>query len=230
MNKQNQIFDRTYGLDEHDDTLSGIAEFFGQHSDWHPLFQSLSASPTVPAMKHLDVDNGNFVEFHADSTPWKELQAIPSGEDDKQVIATFLDSMQQALTAMPSTADESPVTDADLPFVEEGRRMLAVTRFQVVRNHQQSLFETCWKELTTLSRNDVTDTGSLIILPELRKDESDDDWDNFLQSFCSSRVHKPLVWLGVDDFFEIATIQRSNTPAVRLLHKLSDIPDLKDRP
>lgn len=233
INKQNQIFDRTYGRDEQDDTvaLESMGDFFEKHVDWKPLFRSLSASSSVPAMTHLDAaaaDEDDF-EFHVESTPWKELEAIPSDEDDKKVIASFLDSMQQALIDMPNTHDESPLADADLPFVEEGRRMLACTRFQVVRNHQyESLFETCWNELTTLSRNDVVDTGSLIILPELLNES--DDWDNFLQSFCSSRVQQPLEWLGVDDCFEIATIQRSSTPAVRLLHKLSDIPDLSARP
>jgi len=228
-----------------DETMS---DFFLTHHDWQPLFRSLCADSSVPAMSFFlagseqTKDDEVLDLTKATSTkagPWNQLEAVPSDQEDKKVVADLLDGMQTTWLELMDNDDE-------MPFILEGRRLLAVSRFQVVMagaastsqsynsndddaasantsqasTQEDLLFATCWNELAELSRNDQVDTGSLVVLPPDFHNKDDDD--ALLQEFLATRIQQPLEWLGLDPHFEIRAIQRSS--ALRLLHKLSDPP------
>jgi hypothetical protein len=45
-----------------------------------------------------------------------------------------------------------------------------------------------------------------------------------LRRFTDMNLRRPLDWLGVSDSFEVASFNRGVISAIRMLHKLSDIP------
>ena len=212
------------------DIESAMGDFFSSREDWHPLFRSLAVDTNVPAMTFLektlvagddDGGGGNF-EFHENTSPWRRLQAIPTGDDEREVLAKFLDAMQQSLVDIP--VDETTKEDEnDLHFIEEGRRMLVCSRFHVIQDMDQrtvdsydSLFRACWNEIAELTLTDEIDTGSLIVVPDLGYDE--------LRQFADMNLQRPLQWLGMNDIFEVAIVERGGLGVVRLIHKLSEIP------
>lgn len=203
------------------DSEAAMQNFFSSREEWMPLFRSIATDTSCQAMSFLGSDIDIEIDFHETSEPWKRLQAIPEQEEDRQVLGGFLDSMQQALVDIPvnEAVDDD---DNDLQFLEEGRRMLAVSRFQVLRENQggsvesnDALFATCWNELMELSSTGEKHTGSLIVLPEY--DLTD------LRRFTDMNLLRPLEWLGVHADFEISSMQRGS-PAIRLLYKLKDMP------
>jgi hypothetical protein len=235
---------QTYGLtqrpkDELIDSEGAMEDFFRSKEEWHPLFASLAPSTDVPAFDFLEgvEESGQELSFEEDGeNPWKELSQVPSGDDKDDlmaIIAKVLDASQQALVDIP--VDEATKEDSDdLHFLEEGRRILCLTRFQVLANEEyfssdstaidrhDLLFRTCWSEIMYLMKEDVPDTGSLIILPDVY--ELPD-----LKRFTDMNILRPLSWLGIDtNKLEVASLQREN-PCIRLIYKLGDIPDLATR-
>lgn len=211
------------------DTEAAMSSFFSTHDEWSPLFRSLVASDTAPAQDFL----GGATDDAASVV--RSLPATPTDADDLAVVGAFLDSMQQSLIDIP--VDESTKDDAaDLHFIEEGRRMLVVSRFQVLQQQQQQddttpslsalarndeLFATCWSEMAALARADEIDTGSLILLPDYDLQD--------LKRFTDMNLHRPLEWLGVNDVattFEVASLHRG-CAAVRILYRLSGIPKVE---
>jgi hypothetical protein len=205
------------------DSEAAMQNFFSSREEWIPLFRSIAVDTSCQAMSFLgnEIDIDVEIDFHETSEPWKRLQAIPELEEDKQVLGGFLDSMQQALVDIP--VNEAVDDDEnDMQFLEEGRRMLAVSRFQVLRENQggsvesnDALFATCWNELMELSSSGEKHTGSLIVLPEYELTD--------LRRFTDMNLLRPLEWLGVHADFEISSMQRGS-PAIRLLYKLKDMP------
>lgn len=204
------------------DAEGAMKEFFESNDEWSPLFRSIAQSASAPAMSFLGGTHGEEIDFSQVSTPWRRLQEIPSDDLDRTVLASFLDSMQQSLIDIP--VNEAVKEDEnDLHFIEEGRRMLAISRFQVLRENSggsvqnfDSLFMTCWSELALLTHLNEANTGSLILLPDY--DFTD------LRRFTDMNLQRPLEWLGMSDIFEVASMQRES-PAIRLLHKLADMPE-----
>jgi hypothetical protein len=232
---EKESFGKTYGEDVApikdliDTGEAAMKEFFSSNEEWMPLFRNLvDSSSSVPAMSCMDgVDAGDF-DFHETSSPWRKLEAIPTDDKAKAVLANFLDNLQTSLIDIP--VDESTEEDEnDLHFLEEGRRMLVVSRFHVVQETEKgsiesydALFRTCWSELVHLRREDEDNTGSLIVVPDT--DLAD------LRRFTDMNLQRPLQWLGVDSHFEVASLQRGS-PAIRLIHKLSEMPtDIPDGP
>jgi hypothetical protein len=203
------------------DTESAMREFFSSNEEWKPLFRSIVENSSVPAMNFIeDVDVSDF-EFNEKTSPWRSLEAIPTKDEDRAVLADFLDNMQTSLIDIP--VDESTEEDEnDLHFIEEGRRMLACSRFHVIQGMEKgsiqsydSLFSACWSEVMHLRRADEINTGSLIVVPECDIDD--------MRRFADMNLKRPLQWLGIDSGFEVASM-KSGSPAIRLIHKLSDIP------
>jgi hypothetical protein len=139
--------------------------------------------------------------------------------------------MHESLLAIPITESAGGAEDEnDLHFLEEGRRMLAVGRFHVVRpakdadtNRDEAswraarydrLFSTCWSEL-------MEHTGSLILFPDSELTD--------LRRFADMNLIRPLEWLGVRNDFEIVSMERGS-PAIRLIYRLQDMPDVPDDP
>ena len=138
--------------------------------------------------------------------------------------------------------------DNDLHFLEEGRRTIAVTRFHVLDEYHNNsnsdnpvdgedceydweveLFRTIWSELAHLSSQDDIDTGSLVLLPNRILSESGGERGlDYVQSFVERNFVRPILWLGRSEDWEIVAMERGSL-AVRLLYKLSDIPDLSER-
>jgi hypothetical protein len=165
------------------------------------------------------------IEFHENSSPWRQRPAVPNHDDDRAVLAKFLDAMHQSLLAIPVNEVPDPDTaeddEDDVHFLEEGRRMLAISRFHVLRENQggsveavDALFSHVWSELMELSRADTQHTGSIILLPDYELDS--------LRRFTDMSVKQPLKWLGNADF-EVVTLLR-DSPGIRLLYKLQDMP------
>jgi hypothetical protein len=203
------------------DAEGAMKFFFESNDEWKPLFRSIIGDTAdVPATSFIeDIDMTDF-EFHETTSPWKRLEAIPTQDDDREVLANFLDSMQQALIDIPvdERIDED---DNDVHFLEEGRRMLVCGRFHVISGAEkgsiashESIFTTCWSEITHLAQEDEIDTGSLIVVPGYELDD--------LRRFTDMNLQRPLQWLGIDGKFEIASLHRGS-PAIRLIHKLSDM-------
>lgn len=206
------------------DEESGMREFFLSNEEWQPLFRSLVGNSLVPAMSFMVSPSTATKDFDFDeeTKPWRRLQAIPTKEDDKAVLAEFLDAMQNSLIDIP--VDESvKEDDNDLHFIEEGRRMLVCSRFHVVKGMEKgsiesfdSLFATCWSEIIELRQVNEIDTGSLIVVPGLGYDD--------LRRFVDMNLQRPLQWLGIQDVFEVASLEHGGLGVVRLIHKLSEIP------
>lgn len=185
-------------------------------------------------------------EFHETSQPWQRLNGIPTDDKDRGVLAEFLDQVQASLMDIP--VDETTEDDEnDLHFLEEGRRMLVCGRFHVISSssasssssdspttsrmdHLDSLFAACWNEIYHLQAENEINTGSLIVVPPSSSSPSSSSLDlSDLRRFVDINLQQPLQWLGLQDIFEVTSLQRGS-PAIRLIHKLSDMPtDLPDK-
>ena len=204
--------------------------FFESNEEWKPLFSTImSDTPGLAASDYVTkTEAPDIFEFNENTSPWRLLQGIPTDESHREVLAGFLDSMQQSLIDIP-VDERTKEDDNDLHFLEEGRRMLVCNRFHVVTGDwndaiekHDSLFSTCWSEITHLVQEDQKDTGSLIVAPEFEM--------NDLRLFADMNLQRPLQWLGIDHKFEVVSVQHGN-PAIRLIHKLSDMPvDLPNKP
>jgi len=201
------------------DSEGAMAEFFSANEEWKPLFLSLAES-AADAMSFINDADINDFEFHETTSPWRRLDAIPTKDEDREVLADFLDNMQTSLVDIP--VDELTKEDEnDIHFIEEGRRMLVCSRFHVIHDMEQgsiqsydNLFRTCWSEVAHLRREDEVDTGSLIVVPGCNLDD--------LRRFTDMNLQRPLKWLGIESF-EVACMKQGS-PSIRLIHKLSDIP------
>ena len=234
----NKLFSKTYGaapIKDVIDTEGAMAAFFSSREEWLPLFRSVAGSG-LPAdtASLLDSLVGSstttttdiVIDFHENSRPWRRFEAIPQQDDDRAVLAKFLDSMHQSLLAIPVNEVPDPDTtdddEDDLHFLEEGRRMLCLNRFHVLRENQggsvesvDALFTHCWSEVMELSRAGTAHTGSLILLPDYELSD--------LRRFADMNVVRPLQWLGIHTDFEVVSLQR-DSPAIRLLYKLNEMP------
>jgi hypothetical protein len=197
---------------------------------------STQASQSIPMISSSSSSTSTSVTLDTGISPQKRLQPIPTNEHERKIIADCLDVLQQILLNIPCTSESKSFNaqpqmdnyDLDTPnselpeeeddefdkqFIDEGRRILALTRFQVVSTHQE-LFSTCWNEICELVRLDEPNTGSLIVFPP------DCNMD-YLQTFQYGKLQQPLTWLGLDTIFDLSTVSRgtSSSPALRMLHK-----------
>jgi len=197
--------------------------------------------------------------------PWRLLESKPTTNSSLEVLSEFLDEWQRSLLDIP--LDEIVTGANDAHFLEEGRRVLAVTRFHVLDvgdggddgndavegdddagkcDWETELFRTVWSELAHLTSQNEIDTGSLVLLPKSittassssssSGDEDDDEEEGgsssrdleYVRTFVERKVLRPIRWLGRHEDWEIVAMERGSI-GVRILYKLSDIPDLKDR-
>lgn len=208
------------------DAEAAMKDFFEAREDWTPLFRAMMADASCQAMSFLGEETSDVdIDFHETSAPWRKLEAIPKEEGDKQIVAGFLDSMHQSLLDIPVTESKEE-DENDMHFLEEGRRMLAISRFQVLREVTggsvecfDRLFSTCWSELMYLQSTAEAHTGSLILLPDYNLSD--------LRRFADMNLLWPLEWLGVHNDFEVVSLERQS-PAIRLLYKLNAIPSTEE--
>ncbi len=98
---------------------------------------------------------------------------------------------------------------------------------------EHELFRTCWSELAHLMSQDDVDTGSLVLLPDhiISGDGEQGEGGRgleYVREFVERNLIRPMQWLGRGEDWEIVAMERGSL-AVRLLYKLSDIPDLSER-
>ncbi|GAX18070.1 hypothetical protein FisN_25Hh045 [Fistulifera solaris] len=192
-----------------------MMDFFDNKSRWIPMFRELSMGTclAVDALRN----RGDVSEQHVHTA----LPDKPSEEKDMSFLSAFLDSMHQSLLDIPITnSPGGKDDDNDLHFMEEGRRLMAIQRFHVA-SPSTDLFATCWSEIYELKTQNVVHTGSLILVPHVSLQDLDE--------FCATQVLRPLEWLGLQTQFEVASLQR-DSPAIRLLYQLQDMPDIPDNP
>ena len=214
------------------DQEGAMRAFFSSREEWFPLFRTVAGhdlpADTASLMNSIDPSQVlEEIDFHETSSPWRQIEAIPKADDDRAVLSKFLDSMHQSLLDIPvnDVADPNDAEDDDeddLHFLEEGRRMLAISRFHVLRDNQggsveavDTLFSHVWSELMELSRANATHTGSIVLLPDYKLDN--------LRRFTDMSVKQPLKWLGRHTDFEVVALER-DSPGIRLLYKLQDMP------
>jgi len=90
---------------------------------------------------------------------------------------------------------------------------------------EQELFKLCWSEIGHLVSQNEIDTGSLVLLPTTLEDgKSLED----VRQFIETNLIRPIHWLGIGDDWEIVALERGSI-GVRMLYKLSDIPDLSEK-
>lgn len=239
--------EKTYGaapMKDVIDTEGAMAAFFSSREEWLPLFRSVagsglpvdtallldslveSSSSSTSTITTTTTEETTLIDFHENSSPWRRFDAIPMDDDERKILASFLDAMQESLLAIPVNEVPNPDTadddEDDLHFVEEGRRLLAISRFHVLRENQggsvesvDALFAHCWSEVMELSRTGTAHTGSLILLPDYELSD--------LRRFADMNIVQPLEWLGVHADFEVVSLQR-DSPAIRLIYKLNKLP------
>ena len=233
------------------DAEAAMSDFFSSREEWTPLFQSMmqllsGAEAPAAASAFLSsrtmeetmssssssTSSGTVVDWEDASKPWKRLPAIPTDPDDRQVLSVFLDSMHQSLLDIPvSETKGEEYDDNDMHFLEEGRRMLAISRFHVLRGSSSTadsstsssafssslmqyddLFTTCWSELYNLCSGAQEHTGSLILLPDYfgtnegEQSSSSSTTLADLRRFTDMNLLRPLEWMGLLQNFEIASI------------------------
>merc|ERR1719410_258546 len=112
------------------DNNEAMSQFFTNYEEWIPLFLSLISSSKAPALSFLggeEISFGQKIDFSDLSAPWKQLESIPKEEEKLSIMTEFLDAVQKSLTDIP--VNEAVEEDAaDLRFIEEGRRLLVISR------------------------------------------------------------------------------------------------------
>lgn len=119
-----------------------------------------------------------------------------------------------------------PAHSNDLHFLEEGRRTIAVSRFHVLpastssgminEEWENELFRICWSEMGHLMSQNVEDTGSLIVLPDIpplvnyNEDSSSSSSLEYVQQFVQMKLLQPITWMGRHEDWEIVAMERGN--------------------
>jgi len=213
-----------------------VSNFFTTYNEWKPLFRNIlgDSSSSLASSFLSDVEHQEIwgISTAEQRNPWRLLSGKPTEDASLSTLSTFLDELQRSLLDIP--LDQLITGDNDAHFLEEGRRTIAMTRFHVMEEYittngghdevEQELFKLCWSEIGHLVSQNEIDTGSLVLLPDLEVGKSLED----VQQFIETNLIRPIHWLGIGDDWEIVALERGSV-AVRMLYKLSDIPDLSEK-
>lgn len=201
------------------DEEGAMEAFFSSRAEWTDVFRSV-AGESLPFDINLLLDS-----FSSSTGTIQQpvvVDGIPQNDDDRAVLSTFLDSMHQSLLDIPVVEGEDD--EHEQHFVEEGRRLLAISRFRVLRENEagcidsiDELFRTIWGELNYLRTDDTRHTGSIVLLPNYCLSD--------LKRFTDMNVVQPLAWLGNSDF-EVVSLERGS-PAIRMIYKLTNPEDME---
>lgn len=224
-------------------------EFFTSHNEWMPLFREYKQHSLAHSFLTNKDDNEPPSSANVDTlwgistlenrNPWRLLSSKPESTAPLAHLGTFLDEWQRSLLDIPidtmTKEEDIGKGNNDLHFLEEGRRVIAVTRFHVLDGDdfsdgsdgdedvwEMELFRTCWSEMGKLMSEDLEDTGSLVVLPNTSSSLE------YVQQFVQTKLLQPISWMGREEDWEIVALERGSL-AVRLLYKLSDIPDLSEK-
>ena len=214
-----------------------MSDFFSTYNEWLPLFRNIlgDSSSSLASSFLSDVEHQEIwgISTAEQRNPWRLLPGKPTEDASLSTLSVFLDELQRSLLDIP--LDQLITGDNDAHFLEEGRRTIAMTRFHVMEEYittnsghdevEQELFKLCWSEIGHLVSQNEIDTGSLVLLPTTLEDGK--SLEDVLQ-FIETNIIQPIHWLGIEDDWEVVALERGSI-GVRMLYKLSDIPDLSEK-
>ena len=207
-------FEALHAYASPEDVEEKMIQFFKSNVEYEPLFRSLLMDESTEANRILGDQNGAIIDPN-DASPWTQLEPVPSGEDERILVSSFVDDMHKILLGIP--VEDGEDMKSDQLFIEEGRRLLCVGRFQVLPQgaSEKELFRHCWSEIGELRRADEAKTGSIILTP---------DYEGDLRVFCNDNLSNPLKWLGISEDYVEVTSMDGGKAGIRLIHKLGEVP------
>ena len=152
---------------------------------------------------------------------WLQERLISLSPDSAMLNLSDSDDQATMEAAQAAAASGDDGGAADLDFVVEGRRLLAVSRLSVLHGDDAA---TCgaqaWAELQGLLEADEDDSGLLLALPFLLGD---------VKKFLADEVAAPLAWLGFEGEAQVhltawRAAEGAPHPAVRVILRPSAPP------
>ena len=118
--------------------------------------------------------------------------------DDQKKISALVDYMHTELMKKSMMADytdeAAPLGDEFDDFIEEGRKMLAISHSRVCEGADEvAVSETVWPALAELFKDEKEDSGILCLLPDFNSDPA---------TFLDQEVVEPLSQMGFGDRLE----------------------------
>jgi hypothetical protein len=171
------------------------------------------------------VVDGVLKNYEGNSLPGNSL-------DDQKKISAFVDFMHTQLMTKSMMADymeeDAPVGNECDDFIEEGRKMLAISHSRVASGADEAtVSKTVWLALAELFKDEKEDSGILCLLPDFKGD---------CAAYLDQEVVVPLQQMGFGDRIETCVYSKADGaphPTFRILVSLStepaDVPNVPAR-
>ena len=190
-----------------------VAQWFSAHQ--HESFAMLASADSPAALAGLVSPAGG----DAPAAPPLDITEGPMGDADRALIGDVLNYLQMRLV---NQGDEDGDGDKELDddedfsgeggFIAEGRRLLAVKRFHIVRGTDEAeVWRRCWDELSYLGVTaaranigpDDEGDGALVLMPDFVGDA---------RTFALEQLVSGACYLGIDS----ALTQSGDEPTAAL--------------
>ena len=152
---------------------------------------SFLAGRSAAKLFYDGVTDGALKSYAGDALPDNSL-------DDQKKISALVDYMHTELMKKSMMADytdeAAPLGDEFDDFIEEGRKMLAISHSRVCGGSDEvAVSETVWPALAELFKDEKEDSGILCLLPDFKGDAG---------AFLDQEVVEPLQQMGFGDRLE----------------------------
>ena len=152
---------------------------------------SFLADRSAAKLFYDGVTDGALKSYAGDALPDNSL-------DDQKKISALVDYMHTELMKKSMMADytdeAAPLGDEFDDFIEEGRKMLAISHSRVCGGADEvQVSETVWPALAELFKDEKEDSGILCLLPDFKGDAG---------AFLDQEVVEPLQQMGFGDRLE----------------------------
>ena len=152
---------------------------------------SFLADRSAAKLFYDGVTDGALKSYAGDALPDNSL-------DDQKKISALVDYMHTELMKKSMMADytdeAAPLGDEFDDFIEEGRKMLAISHSRVCGGSDEvQVSETVWPALAELFKDEKEDSGILCLLPDFKGDAG---------AFLDQEVVEPLQQMGFGDRLE----------------------------
>ena len=152
---------------------------------------SFLADRSAAKLFYDGVSDGALKSYAGDALPDNSL-------DDQKKISALVDYMHTELMKKSMMADytdeAAPLGDEFDDFIEEGRKMLAISHSRVCEGADEvAVSETVWPALAELFKDEKEDSGILCLLPDFNSDPA---------TFLDQEVVEPLSQMGFGDRLE----------------------------
>ena len=153
--------------------------------------ESFLADRSAAKLFYDGVSDGALKSYAGDALPDNSL-------DDQKKISALVDYMHTELMKKSMMADytdeAAPLGDEFDDFIEEGRKMLAISHSRVCGGSDEvQVSETVWPALAELFKDEKEDSGILCLLPDFKGDAG---------AFLDQEVVEPLSQMGFGDRLE----------------------------